>query len=340
MANTRDTLGDQATLDGLVNGTLTELEENGVTSLPSYALHKNTHIETLKFPNVTSISADAFNGCSALKHLVLGSSTKCTLSATSAFTGTPISMTKGAIYVPKDLVSAYKADSNWKNYFITSDENYPTSEYSTITDSWAQIVAAISDGSYATKYNVGDTKAISINGVDDYMVLIAKDTDVLADGSGNAKTTWLSKGLFATHNMNTQSTNANGWAQSGMRTWLRETILPTLDSTIRSGIKEVTKTYYDKTTSSTLSVSDTVWIPSAREMFGGTSYEDSGCDYTSLFNSNSARIKYNTSGSANIWWLRSANSNNDTNFRFVNTNGIVSGGSASIAYGVALGFSI
>ena len=340
MANTRDTLGDQATLDGLVNGTLTELEEDGITSLPSYALHKNTHIETLKFPNVTSISGNAFNGCSALKHLVLGSSTKCTLSATSAFTGTPISLTKGAIYVPEGLVSTYKADSYWKNYFITSVENYPTTDYSTITDSWAQIVAAVSDGSYATKYNVGDTKAISINGVDDYMVLIAKDTDVLADGSGNAKTTWLSKGLFTTHNMNTQSTNANGWAQSEMRTLLRETILPTLDSAIRSGIKEVTKTYYDKTTSSTLSVSDTVWIPSAREMFGGTSYEDSGCDYTSLFNSNAARIKYNTSGTADNWWLRSARSNNDTNFRNVDYDGIVSSSYASNANGVALGFSI
>lgn len=340
MANTRDTLGDQATLDGLVNGTLTELEEDGVTSLPSYALHKNTHIETLKFPNVTSISGDAFNGCSALKHLVLGSSTKCTLSSTSAFTGTPISLTKGAIYVPKDLVSTYRSDSTWKNFFVTSDENYPTSEYSTITDSWTQIVAAVSDGSYSTKYNVGDTKAISINGVDDYMVLIAKDTDDLADGSGKAKTTWLSKGLFATHNMNTQSTNANGWAQSEMRTWLRETILPTLDSVIRSGIKEVTKTYYDKTTSSTLSVSDTVWIPSAREMFGGTSYEDSGCDYTSLFNSSSARIKYNTSGSANYWWLRSAYSGNDTHFRSVYSNGNVNNYNAGITYGVALGFSI
>lgn len=340
MANTRDALGDQATLDGLVNGTLTELEESGVTSLPSYTLKQNKAITTLKFPNVTSIAANAFNGCSALKHLVLGSSTKCTLSATSAFTGTPISLTKGAVYVPEDLVSTYKADSNWKNYFITSVENYPTTNYSTITDSWAEIVAAIGDGTYSSKYNVGDTKAISINGVDDYMVLIAKDTDVLADGSGNAKTTWLSKGLFATHNMNTQSTNANGWAQSEMRTWLRETILPTLDSAIRSGIKEVTKTYYDKTTSSTLSVSDTVWIPSAREMFGGTSYEDSGCDYTSLFNSGLARIKYNTSGTAYYWWLRSAHSSSDTYFRYVNSDGSVGGSSASNTYGVALGFSI
>ena len=340
MANTRDTLGDQATLDGLVNGTLTELEEDVVTSLPSYALHKNTHIETLKFPNVTSISGNAFNGCSALKHLVLGSSTKCALSATSAFTGTPISLTKGAIYVPEGLVSTYKADSYWKNYFITSVENYPTTDYSTITDSWAQIVAAISDGTYSTKYNVGDTKAISINGVDDYMVLIAKDTDVLADGSGNAKTTWLSKGLFATHNMNTQGTNANGWAQSEMRTWLRETILPTLDSTIQSNIKEVTKTYYDKTTTSTLSITDTVWIPSAREIYGGTSYESAGCDYTSLFNSDPARIKYNTSGTAGSWWLRSANSGYDTSFRSVNYGGDVYSSSASGAYGVALGFSI
>lgn len=33
MANTRDTLGDQATVDGLVNRTLTSLEEDGVLSI-------------------------------------------------------------------------------------------------------------------------------------------------------------------------------------------------------------------------------------------------------------------------------------------------------------------
>ena len=340
MANTRDTLGDQATLDGLVNGTLTELEESGVTSLPSYALKQNKAITTLKFPNVTSIAGNAFNGCSALKHLVLGGQTKCTLSGTSAFAGTPISAIKGVIYVPENLVSTYNADSNWKNYFVTSVENYPMTDLSTITDSWAEIVAAIGDGTYSSKYNVGDTKSISINGVNDYMVLVAKDTDALADNSGSAKTTWISKGLCTTNTMNATRTNANGWAQSGMRTWLRETILPTLDSTIRSNIKEVTKTYSDKTTSSTLSITDTVWIPSGREMFGGTSYEDSGCDYTSFFDSNLARVKCNTSYSADSWWLRSVSSGTGTHFRIVTSNGTNSDNYANRTSGVALGFCI
>jgi len=42
---------------------------------------------------------------------------------------------------------------------------------------------------------------------------------------------------------------------------------------------------------------------------------------------------------ANNWWLRSANSNNDTNFRNVNNNGNVNNNNANNTNGVALGFS-
>lgn len=122
-----------------------------------------------------------------------------------------------------------------------------------------------------------------------------------------------------------------------MRKWLRETILPTIDSTVVSNMKEVTKTYYDVTTSSTLSTTDTVFIPSAREMFGGSNYENSGITYTDYFKTDSQRIKYNMSSkSASSWWLRSAYS--ATHFRNVNDNGTVNNYSAPNAFGVALCF--
>ena len=241
MANTRDTLGDQETLDALVNGTLTELEEDGIAKLPKYALHENAGITTLRFPSVTYIDSYAFTQCGNLKHLILDGSTKCDLKGRNAFEVTSIDKGKGAVYVPTSMVNEYKTDSKWKMFNILTIDRYPATDFSTITDSWEQIVASIENGEYSTKYNVGDTKAISINNVDDFMVLIAKDTDDLADGSGKAKTTWLSRGLIGRNKMNTSSTNSNGWAQSEMRTWLRETILPTLDSTIQSNIKEVTK---------------------------------------------------------------------------------------------------
>ena len=260
------------------------------------------------------------------------------ISTISAIANTKIASKTGAVYVPSNLVDTYKADSLWKNYIIASIDDYPLTDFSTISDSWEQIFTNETNGSYSTKYKVGDTKKITINGVEDYMQIVAMDADDLADGSGNkAKITWLSVGMFTNYRMNTSKTNENGWAQSGLRTWLRETILPTLDPTISSNIKEVKKTYYNKTTSSTLSINDTVWIPSSKEVFGDR--EASGCNYTTLFDSNNARIKYNTSIVTNSWWLRSASANNSTSFYTVSYDGRSSNDNANTSRGVVLGFS-
>lgn len=210
-----------------------------------------------------------------------------------------------------------------------------------VLDSWEQIIESINDGTYLSKYNIGDMKRISISGIDDYMILVAKDTDELSNGSGNAKTTWISKGLFTTYRTNETNTNDDGWIASDIRIWLREAIFPNLDSSVRGSIKEVTKTYYDKTTGSTLSASDTVWIPSAREIFGVlTGYETSGCIYSTAFDNVSTRVKTNASGTATSWWLRSAYTEDSDSFRAVDSTGYVSNYYASSSRGVALGFCI
>lgn len=55
-----------------------------------------------------------------------------------------------------------------------------------ITDSWEDILASEQDGTYATKYNIGDFKPLDLGseGVVD-MQIVAFDADELADGSGN-----------------------------------------------------------------------------------------------------------------------------------------------------------
>ena len=324
--------------DGFASATALTSAAAPATAVEEYAFRSCTNLTTVELSGTAAatIAANAFNGCTKLEALILRSTSMSTLSATSAFTGTKIAAGSGAIYVPAALVDTYKANSNWSGYYIASIDDYPVTDFSTITDSWAEIFAAEDDGTYATKYSVGDTKQITINGVTDYMQIVAMNADTLADNTGTAKITWISKGMFTTHRMNATAVTTDGWAATEMRTWLRDTILPTLDSTIQANIKTVTKTYKDVTTSSTLSLSDTVWIPSGREIFGGTTYEDSGCDYTGYFNSATRRIKYNTSGSASGWWLRSANS--ATNFYNVNSGGNSHNSSANGAYGVALGF--
>ena len=230
---------------------------------------------------------------------------------------------------------------NWSpslNGGVKADTDcYAMWEQMTISDSWAQIFAAEDDGSYRSKYKIGDTKSFVL-GTSEIVVMqiVAMDADTLADGSGNAKISWVSKYLLKTQRKINNSGTKDGWAASLMRTQLRDNVYPGIPDTIRDNIKEVSKTYYDKTTNSTLRIDDTVWIPSQREVFGSGG-ENTGCVYTDFFNSASIRAKKIMDGGATHWWLRSAYSGSATFF-----GAIFSG---SYAYtqpynprGVALGF--
>ena len=462
MANTRDTIGDQATVDGLINHTLTALEEDGISIIGDRALYNNTALTSVNFPNATSIGEYAMAGCSALQtalvpklatsgtyafnncislesismpqlatvsnymfagcsalssvsipnatrinqyafqnckdltsidldgvtnignyafsgtgigtlvisdatslgtylcqgyrtgvvdqhktvnlssnrfnganslcHLILRSTTMCTLTA-NALTGTAIAAGIGWIYVPSDLVDTYKAATNWSTYAsqIVAISEYPKAlQDETISDSWATIFANEDNNTYKTVYSIGDIKYMYLNGTPMPMQIVAFDEDT-------SKISWVCKSILDTHNMNPTGNTTGGWASSNMRAWLRETIYPMIDSTIRNRIVAVTKNYYDAKTSSRLTISDTVWIPSEYEVFGTTTYENTGTLYTGVFSDATSRIKkYGLNGSASYWWLRSAGSG--AYFRCVYYNGSAYNSSASYAYGVVLGF--
>ena len=317
-------------------------ESSDVSTVPTYAFYNQTKLTTvdLKGATVLSIAANAFNGCSALTHLIIRSTTMTTLANANALTGTKIANGFGAVYVPSDLVATYKANSVWKNFFIASIDDYPLSEFGTIQDSWSEILAAEEDGSYSTKYALGDTKQINVNGVGCFAQIVGFDKDTLTAG-GTAKISWVLRDILTTHNMNSDNSTTNGWEAIEMRTWIRGTLFPTMSSDLQNAIKAVDKTFYDTTSASTKTVSDTLWIPSAREMYGGSSlggvpHEDSGCDYTAFFSSATSKKKNYYSGTFSYWWLRSRNSNA---FRCVNNNnGNISNSSMSNIHGVVLGF--
>lgn len=316
----------------------TTVETNAFNSCPEL-----TTVE-LSGTAAATIAAQAFVSCPQLEAVIIRSTTMSTLANVNAFNGTKIYKGMGAIYVPSNLVATYRADNNWKNFAIISVDDYPSTDFSTISDSWAQIIA---EPDYATKYAIGDTKKLTINGNDIYMQLAAVNTDDLADESGKAKMTWIAKNVAETHRMNATAVNTDGWADAEMRSWLNDTVLPTIDATVRNAMKPVTKTYYDKTSNSTLSTTDTLWIPSYREVGLVTSYEScetSGHIYSGLFTSTSAtRIKYNTALTAlntTAWWLRSAYSSDAVSFMFVASSGNRSSYNANNNYGVVFSFCI
>lgn len=222
-------------------------------------------------------------------------------------------------------------------------------ESETITDTWSEIFTAESDGTYSTKYSIGDTKMLDLGTEGQHLMeIVAFDTDDKADGSGKAKITWISKDQLATtHAMNaTQKTvdgettyTAGGWEHSDMRAYLKETVKQLIPETVRNAIVPVTKVSSTYTGGAKVkdgqTTTDDVWIPSSHEVGFGTSYETTGAVYSGKFTSNASRIK-KRNGSAKDWWLRSVSYT--FSFRIVNSDGSSNYYYANSVSGVALGF--
>lgn len=175
------------------------------------------------------------------------------------------------------------------------------------------------------------------------MQIAAFDADILSDGTGNAHITWIAKELLATtHVMNSTKTNSNGWVSSGMRKYLKNDIWVLIPATVQNAIVEVDKTYYNYQTTSTLTYSDKVWIPSYREVQLGTkTVEDSGVIYSDIFVSgvsNNKTLIKTLNGTPTDWWLRSASYSSRTNFYAVGYYGGEVDSLANDSCGVALSF--
>ena len=311
------------------------------TSIGTYT-GRGTRTSTIDLSKKISIDSNAFREACSLVHLILRSDTICPLSSITVFMNTPIADGLGWIYVPSDLVNTYKMASNWSTYAnqIVSIDEYPKAlDGETITDTWDEIFQAESNDTYKTKYSVGDTKYLVIGGTYVLMQIIAFDRDILSsDHTSTAKITWLAKSLSFQFPMNFEATSEGGWKDCECRKFLNDTIYEQIPENVRNKIVAVDKTYTTtSSSSSTAIVSDKLWIPSAREMFGGTSYESDGIDYTDFFTNSSSKIKYNglSTSSTSKWWLRSVYS---STFRNVGVSGNLSNESASNLNRIALGF--
>ena len=313
------------------------------TSLGSYMV-SGTRISTLDLYKVSSIQTNCFNGAYSLVHLILRNSTRCSLSSTNAFTNTPIANGIGWIYVPSELLNSYKTASNWSTYAsqIVSIDEYPKAlSGETITDTWDEIFQAENNGTYKTKYSVGDTKYLVVGGTYVLMQIIAFDRDILSsDNTSTAKITWLSKGFPFEFPINIIETN--NWKDCLCRDFLNNVIYEQIDSTVKNKILAVDKTYMQtiQPNPNTSIVSDKLWIPSMKEMFNSANHEASGINYSDFFTDNTSRKKnYGLSNTGYFWWLRSYSSNSDSDFYAdISSNGASGGYGGFSPNGVVLGF--
>lgn len=335
--NTVETVGDSALAESIINRSITELQDNITTSIAAQKFRGCSALANVIFPSVASVgigafwqctalkqadftacvsfAQNAFYGCSAMAALILRcTDAVCTL--TGNLSGTPIATGAGYIYVPLALVDTYKAATGWSTYAaqIRAIEDYPE-----VCDpyTWEAVFKAIDAGTYKDVYAVGDLVPLDLGSEGLFnMQIAAFDADDLADGTGKAPISWVSKELrkgalrmnpeLVTNDDGTYQEGTGsigGWEKCEMRSYIINNILPLIPQAIQSRIRTVSKTdwvtFSDGSSAYKVSQNE-LWIPSSEETDNGNTYP--------LFGTSSNKYKrvINQTGTAySTWWLRS-----------------------------------
>ena len=274
---------------------------------------------------------------------------------TATYTGTTPTNTEGTDFLGwSNTNGSHTADAVLTNITANKDVYAAFARGAVveeITDSWDTILANITNGTYATRYNIGNYKPLDLGTEGTInMQIVAMDADELASG-GTAPLTFVGMELLTTLRKmgvnnsgdNTEGTGTiGGWEKMPLRNVLKDTIKPLIPANVRSRIQSVKKysNAYDTTGSVVLNKLSTedVWIPSMREIGNLNNYETVGTNYLILYNGPSSRKKQ-VNGSNETYWTRSAKSN--TLFCTITSSGY-EGSSAPGAFdrGVCLGFCL
>ena len=219
-----------------------------------------------------------------------------------------------------------------------------------IEDSWDEIIAACNDGTYATKYKIGNYKPLDLGSEGIVNMQIAgKDVDELADGSGFAKLSWISEKLLKTSSRynNQLITNddgtyqegtgsVGGWEKSYLRTLLKEKINPVVPENVRIGMVSVTKKQKAINTSGEnieQTTFDSIWIPSENEII---------VSYRKVFSKAYIREKGDGVDSMRdlYWWLRDASNDKATLARSARNRGKKEMQNLAVyqSFGIVIGF--
>ena len=215
---------------------------------------------------------------------------------TATYTGTTPTDSSGAEFLGwSNTNGSHKADAVLTN--ITENKSVYAAfaqavVVEEITDSWNTIIANIDNGTYATKYKLGNYKPLNLGTEGTInMQIVAMDADELASG-GTAPLTFLGMELLntshrmnPTHSAGTEGTGAlGGWEKSEMRSYLNNTIEPLIPSSIRNRLQRINKystiiTVNQETVKDVLTI-DKLFIPSDRELVASIDNRDS--DITSV----------------------------------------------------------
>ena len=158
-----------------------------------------------------------------------------------------------------------------------------------LSDTWAEIIASMDDGTYKERYSVGNYLSITAGTETYHAQIVGFDADPLSSGSGNAKMSFILrerlKNTGYAYNPNDAQTVTDaqgntsyvmgtgaigGWGYSQRRTVLQSTFFNSLPANVRSRIATVNKNYtYIGTDGGNIQKGvsqDTIWLADVGEM--------------------------------------------------------------------------
>ena len=222
----------------------------------------------------------------------------------------------------------------------------------------------------------GTVGALTFNDYHTYAFIIGFDHNASREGSNRihfqlAKTAlsggtdvcltdgqYLNTGSSAAFRMNTSGTNSGGWEDSYMRNNICGTsksttsgrIMGAIPAELRNALKSITKYTNNNGRSSASSAvtatTDYFFLLSEYEVFGNitlsNSYEANYQRQYAYYSAGNSKVKYryNITGSAARWWLRSPSAGYSNAFVRVNAGGTVGDGNADASLGFAPGFCV
>jgi hypothetical protein len=160
------------------------------------------------------------------------------------------------------------------------------------------------------------------------LIVVGRNSFNGINGNGSsAHLVFQFQNLPGTHRMNADNTSENGYGKSEMRVYLRN-----IDTSAEAGVpasvlwapkRKVAKAYDDQSGNDAVSISDGLWLPTIRELFGSqlnsplseTSENQARLEY---YTDEDKLIKYDASGKPADWWSASPPSDDNICFRLGN----------------------
>lgn len=223
------------------------------------------------------------------------------------------------------------------------------------TDDWSTVVKALKNGNHP--YEVGNTKTVDMGSFGTHTIRISNlSTPSECSTEGFSQTACGVVLEFADtinyRRMNNDRTNVGGWPATTLRAYLNNNIYNAIPIDLRNGIIDTqVVSGYSFGSSSNFISTDKIFLLSTSEVWEGGANEDTAryntrqLDYYKkkgvTLSAPSGAIKKKSTGSAEKWWLRTANYNNlNLHFYLVMDTGNKYGTYADGSFAVSPAFRI